>query len=105
MISPTSISLFRYKLRCLLPAWLALGLLCAAIASPAYGLGPDLYVHGECQFCASTYDSTTITINFELGGGPYVDGHYVVRQCDNNGFNCHNRDLWIANNTIVSGTP
>jgi RHS repeat-associated protein len=42
-------------------------------------------------------------VNLELGGGPYVDGHYVVTQCDNHGANCHNYDFYIADGVITSG--
>jgi hypothetical protein len=103
--TPLSFSIFsRICVRRLFFSRIFLGLILGFAASlHAYALGPDLYVHSECQFCASTYDTTTVTVNLQLGGGPYVDGHYAVRQCDNNGFNCHNHDFTITNNAITSG--
>jgi hypothetical protein len=94
---------FAWAAERLMQRYIFLGLLWVAITSPLFALGPNLYVHSECLFCPSSYDRTTVTVNLELGGSSYVDGHYVVMQCDNNGFNCHNHDFTITNNTITSG--
>ena len=78
------------------------GVLFCSLCFKAHAMGPTLHVHSECQFCADSYDTTTVTINFQLGG-PHADGHYQVYSCDNNGYNCQIYDFNVTNNVITSG--